>query len=288
MYWSLIFVAYYFALCKKIQDWALVKKSVQALFFFITLLIIMQLFGKDTLLNFNMKDPCVLGTIGNAMVLGTYVCVLAPFLIFTPLNWVAIILVALISGSSGTMLAVMCGLGVIVWKQYPFWRVLIPFCILIAILVGCATGDFSNRTIAAGRFPVWKRSVELSAKNPKGYGIGVNKILFPILSKDLESSKATVGDWTYENTKGTGLAWRRAHNLYIQLLFECGFLGLFLFGGWIVSIVRNVQNPVKIAGLVIIGVVSLTAFPDRCIQMVLLLMMFLAYAEQKEKTDGAR
>lgn len=283
MYWSAIFCAYYYLLCTKIEDWSLVRKAIQSLFFFIVLLIIMQLFGKDTLLNFNMKQACVLGTIGNYMILGSFVCVLSPFLLKSWLNWVVLVIVALISGSSGTLLAIMSGVGVLVWMRFKRARIWLLACLLaIPCLVAYKTGDFAVFA-DSGRFPIWKRTVEKIAERPLGYGIGTTKILLPLFTRDLESSKATVGEWDYENTKGNTLAWRRVHNSWLQFPFEVGIPGFILMMGWLVSIAMKCKDKLKIAGMAIVSVCMITAFPDRIVQGVLIMLAFLAYCGIEEK-----
>jgi len=288
MYWSVIACAYYYALCKRVEDWTLIKKAAQSLFLFITLLIIMQLLGKDTLLNFNQKDAVVLGTMGNFMMLGTYVCILAPFVIVTALNWIPLILIAYISQSSGTLAAVLAGFSLWVWIKHPKFKLLIPIGVAAVLGFGIATHDFDSNVINAGRLPVWKRTIQITNRRPLGNGLGTFKILFPILSQDLESSKATTGTWKYENTKGQGLAWRRTHNSWLQILFEVGYPGFLFFMLWIGSIFRNVwnvRNTLKLVGLTIISVVAVFHFPDRLTQSVLLILMFLAYCEQKEQKE---
>jgi O-antigen ligase len=281
MYWSLILGVYYYWLCRHIQDYEPVKKAVQAIFFFIVFMIIMQLLGLDTLCNFNQKETIILGTIGNTMILGSFVCVLAPFLLGTPLNWVLLILVALVSGSSGTILSIMCGLAVLLWHKCRKLRLyIVAVAVCVPLFVAWKTHDLSQATLEAGRFPVWKRTIEVS--KIQGHGIATYRILFPLLSQDLKASKgANMEEWTYDNTKGKGLAWRRAHNLICQLLFEYGYIGLFLFFGWFCSVAyRARHNILKVVGLTIIGVNTLTAFPDRMTQAVLILLMFMAYCER--------
>jgi O-antigen ligase len=276
MYWSVIACAYYYVLCRKITDFTPVKKVIQAVFFFVTLLIIMQCFGLDTLLNFNQKDTCVLGTIGNKMVLGSFVCVLAPFLVFNRLNLAVLVLIALISGSTGTMLAVFAGLGYLLWVKTKWGKAVCLFLIICATLMALKQGDIYqfNRY---GRLPVWKRTVELVAKHPQGYGVATYRLLFPIMSQDIAPCQgADMAEWEYDNTTGKGLAWRRAHNSFVQLPFEVGIPGMILFSGFLISVIWKIRNPLVWAGIIVVGVNMLTAFPERMTQSVLILIMFLA------------
>lgn len=288
MFWSVIACAYYYLLCKQIIDFVPVKKVIQAIFFLVSLLIIMQSFGLDTLLNFNQKTPVILGTIGNPMILGSFICILAPFLIFNPINWIPLILIALISRSSGAVLSIAAGLGVVLWSKAKKLCVGLVIALLgLSVIFAWFTGDFSKGTLNAGRFPVWKRTIELTLKHPQGYGIGCYKLLFPLMSQDLEASQGA-GDaiWEYENTRGKGLAWRRAHNSWLQFPFEMGIPGFILLLGWIITILLTViknKEYVKLAGLVIIGTNLMVHFPDRFAPAVPVMIMFLAYASQHDE-----
>lgn len=274
MYWSVIACAYYYVLCLKIKDFTPVKRAVQMIFLFVVMLIIMQLFGKDTLLNFNQKDPCILGTIGNRMILSSFVCSMSPFLIASPLNWIILWIISFISYSSGSALSLGAGLCVYAWIKHKYLRAFIMIvAVLVPITFALRTGDMST-FFRAGRLPIWKETVRLS--KAEGYGVGTYKLLFPVLCKDNPAVKGG-GYWEYENTAGWGLAWRRAHNCWIQLLFETGYVGLFLFAGFVLSILVRLKDPLKLAGLVIIGTNMMIHFPTRMAQSVLIILMFLAY-----------
>jgi len=270
MYWSVIVCAYYYALCRQIEDWSIVHKSIQAVFFLITALIILQLFGKDTLLNFNQVKPEVLGTIGNKMIFSSFACVLAPFLIFNPLNWIALSLIALISSSSGAILAL--GMGGATLLCLKCKRALWGVITIILLLLGYATytSDIKIFFSKAGRGPVYAKTIELIAKNPKGYGIGTYKILFPVLC-----GKAI-------RDQQPGREWNTCHNDFLQVPFEVGIPGLILLAGWIISIIRNVRNPLKLAGVAILCGTMFVHFPMRMVQTTFIMIMFIAYLERKD------
>lgn len=275
MYWSLIVCAYYYLLCTKIEDWTPVKRAVQSVFFLLCILIIMQLLGKDTLLNFDHKTPVILGTIGNRMITSSFVCILAPFLIFNPLNWIPLVLISFISWSSGAVLSIGAGLCVYAWARLKTLR---PLIILIAILApivfALLTGDFSPAAFRAGRFPVWKKTIELSVKQPLGYGLGNYKILFPYMCG------VEIRD------QNPGREWNNSHNDYLQVLWETGFPGLILLLGWAVSMIRKIKDPLKLAGLAILATNMCVHFPGRIIQTAFVILMFLAYCSQGDEKWG--
>jgi len=283
MFWSLIAAAYYYLLCKQITDFEPVKKAIQTLFFFVTLLIITQSLGYDTLLNFNLKDPIILGTIGNTQILASYVCVIAPFLIFTPLNWIALILIMFVAKSAGGMIAILIGLGYYLWRKYRWGKYVAIILLMAALLFTWKLGKFDVFT-TSGRFPVWKKTIELTVKKPVGYGMATSRLIFPVLCGDIEPTHgASMEKWEYENTVGQGLAWRRTHNDFLQIMFEYGFPGFFLFAGWVMYLVWKARkNIMKSTGLVILGMIMLPHFPSRMCQAVLILLMFVAFCEAKE------
>ena len=267
LYWSVIACSYYYALCKKITDWSMVKKAIQAIFFLIITLLVMQLFGKDTLMNFGLKTPVILGTLGNKMMFSSFACVLAPFLILNPLNWLPLGLIAIISTSSGAVLALSLGAGVYVWKVFRNGKWMCLGLLALALVFALATGDIATFKGKAGRRQVWEETIKLTLKRPIGYGIAVYKILFPHLcSKEIRDQQP-------------GREWARAHNDFLQIPFEVGIPGLILLIGWIVSIIRKVKNPLKLAGLAILVGTMSCQFPTRMGQSVLIILAYLAYCE---------
>lgn len=273
MFWSLIVCAYYYALCKQIEDFTLVKKAIQAVFFFVTLLVIMQLAGFDTLLNFNQKSPVILGTIGNRMIASSFFCILAPFLIFTPLNWIVLGILAVVSWSSGAILSIGAGLAVYSWQFRKLRLAIILFAILAPIIFAWKTGDIYTLKSKAGRLPVYIDTLKLSLKHPQGYGIGAYKILYPVIgSKDIRAQQP-------------GRVWNTTHNDWLQILFEVGFPGFILFLGWLGNILLNViksRDYIKLAGLAIIAVNMGIHFPGRMIQSAFIILMFLGYCSRED------
>ena len=273
MFWSVIVCAYYYLFCTKIENWEPVKKVMQSIIFFIVLLMVMQLLGKDTLLNFNQKTPQVIGTIGNKMILSSFVCILAPFLLFNPLNWVILIIISFITWSSGAVLSIVAGLGTLAWMKFKKWRlVILTIAICLPICYAVQTRDMATFRSPAGRRLVWLKTAELSLKHPLGYGIGTYKILFPHLcGKEI-------------TRQAPGREWNTTHNTLLQMTFEVGFIGIILFLGWMVTLIRNIlkkKNYIQLSGFAIIATNSLIHFPDRMVQTVLIVMIFFAWCSQE-------
>jgi len=286
MYWSLIVCAYYYALCMNVEDWTPFKKAIQAVFFLIALMVIMQLIGKDTLLNFKEKSPDlfnrnltpVFGLIGNHMIASSFTSILAPFLIFTPLNWIVLIILSFISWSSGAVLSIGVGLAVYSWAIFKRFRILILIlAILTPIIFAWNTGKIKIFCGIASRRLVYIKTAELCAKNPIGYGIGTYKIIFPVKCGSLIRGQQP------------GKAWNNTHNDWLQILFEIGIPGMIFFVGWLSSIFMNVlknKNYIKLAGLSIIATNMIFHFPVRMCQSAFIMLAFLAYCSQKEGEHG--
>jgi len=151
---------------------------------------------------------------------------------------------------------------------------IIILAIALPILFAYKTGDFRVFSIS-GHGPVWKETAQLIVKNPVGYGIGTYKMLFQYLCS--QKVKAQLPK---------KMKWGRAHNSWLQMPFEVGVFGFLLFLGWLSSIAIKVKDPVKQTGLIILATNMMTAFPERMVQSVLILLMFLAYCSQDEQFDG--
>lgn len=241
---------------------------MQALFFLICALLTLQLFGRDTLLNFNMASPAVLGTIGNRMIFSSFVCVLAPFLIITPLNWIPLAISAFISSSSGAWLALAMGGATMLWLKVKRARIaLVVLIFVIPILYAYKTGDIYQFT-RAGRGPMWVDATKLMLKQPLGYGIGTFKVLYPIMA----DKKVKI--------QQPGREWNTAHNDFLQIPWEIGIPGTLLLCGWILSILRKLRDPIKLSGLAILTGTMTVHFPSRLCQTVLIILMYLAYCER--------
>jgi hypothetical protein len=285
---------YFYLLCKKIQHYEIPFVVVQSIFFLLITLIVMQLFGKDTLLNFNLDKPVVLGTIGNAMILSSFITCLSPILLsYNKLNFFPISIIAFISKSSGAVFALLAGL-----LFYLFFKVknkVVYILILVIMFAGfgfyfCKDTSIASR-LEGGRWPVWKRTIKKTIERPRGYGISTYRVLFPIYCQDLIGLGAIEGGWKYENTYGFLVPWRRAHNVWLGLGFEIGY-GIILFFGFILSLFVKFCRSEKTeailmaaAGLVIIGADMSVHFPTRMENAILPIICFIAFYQSLFKTE---
>lgn len=283
-----IAVAYYYLLCLSLKDFEFIKKIAQAVFFLNIILIINQQFGGDTLLNFGRDIPVCFGTIGNSMWLGSLLVCLAPFLLLSsPLNIIPLILICFISKSSGMVLSLAAGILIYGFLKY---RKKIVFWVVAGLVCLSTIGFAANQNVfykfKASRGPIWKRTVGLSNKHPFfGWGLATYKVIVPVLSGDV--SGGYPGPWEYEGTKGNWLAWRQAHNCWLQMDFETGKIGdilIILFLGSIVFALLKLPKTRKLLlvffGLTMVSLDMGVHYPTRQIQSVLFLIIFLAYCQQ--------
>lgn len=118
------------------------------------------------------------------------------------------------------------------------------------------------------RGPVWLETVKLSFQHPFiGYGIGTYKTMFPPLSNYICGSEGV---------------WMAAHNTFLQMIWEIGYLGVSLVavftGRLFYLIFKTKNNHLIVGGLLLLYTLSVH-FPDRRINMILIIFLFLALCQ---------
>lgn len=281
MYLSVIACAYFYLLCLKIEDWSTMLKTIQSLFLLTALLLIMQALKKDTLLNFTRDTSVYFGTINNKMMLSSYIVCLTPFLIIRNKYYIVpVLVIAAISESAGMVLSLTA--GIVFYLLFKIKNKVALITVIAVILMIAFTYTYYDRSSidffnASGtRIPAWLKTVELTQERPFfGYGIGTFKVLFPVLSNGM-----------IVNDGDKWLSFLRTHNCWLQLLFELGFAGFILILGLVGRIIWKFKQArktepvlISMAGLVIYSVNMSVHFPTRMIQIVLILIGYLAYFE---------
>lgn len=288
LYLSVILGAYFYLMCLSIDDWEPVYKTIQSLFFVSVLLIVMQRFQGDTLLNFNRKAAVFFGTINNPMMLASYITCLTPFLIMrNRLNAIPVLLVAVMSQSAGMVFSL--GAGILFYLCFKIknkWvSVLVALTLMVMAFALVRKDTAVINFMDGGRGKIWQRTIELVEKSPwMGRGIGTFQVIFPVFSADISGGFA--GDWNYEWTIGSWIAWRKTHNCWLQLYFEIGRLGIIgilgLAFSYLWMFIRVHKTPVIIfatVGMVILAANMTVHFPTRMPQTVIVLLSYLAFYE---------
>ena len=298
-YWSfmmtipVIISAYFYVACREIEDFEIVQKMVQAAFLLICSFLIVQIAGYDTLYNFNRPQPMVIGTIGNPMISATLITCLAPFLLtYRKLNIIPLCLIAIITNSAGMVAALAAGITFyVIMKIKRRWLRIAAIGLIIGAVFASGAPQYAAKRFKDGRGPIWKRTVELTLKRPwTGYGISAYQLVFPAMSKDLTVLGITE-EWNIENIKGTQVPALRAHNDYLQIIFEMGFIGLLLFGAfmfWLIRLfkARTDEAITAMTGLVIIGTLMLSHFPTRLFHVIPVILCFLAFYENTMRKEN--
>jgi len=138
---------------------------------------------------------------------------------------------------------------------------------LIAVVVIFAIPKLHYFTYARG--DVWLKTFLLTLKHPFfGYGMGTFKGLFPVLA---------TGRYTLEGTH-----WMQAHNCWVQIPFEIGYLGLGILLAMIgIILFKNRKVALILCGAAIIAGDMLIHFPTRMCQSLILIILFLAFCTKE-------
>lgn len=265
-YVNIIACCYFYILCTKIKDWDIISKALQSVLLLNIIMLFMQFIGHDPLLNFGVFQMEHYGILGQHMQMSSFIVILSSILIMFN-KWFIItpFIVSILCHSSWSFIC--AGLGVVVYAFHiDIQKSAIVFVLICTVFLGWAIKDhkiLENVDSKTGRMAIWQRSIELSNQRPlQGWGLGTYKDLFPPLSRL------------------TCTPWRTAHNFIIQLVFEVGYplTGCLLFGlGCLLWALFKAELWFPLSGLVMILSDGLAHFPDRCIQMVPLMILFLAY-----------
>jgi hypothetical protein len=311
-----ILAAYvYMALLK--SDFNIITRFIEAVFWFELALVVMQLTGHDSLMDFGSKYTVVndgsgslidiqavakegsffLGTVRQQMRLGSLFAVMAPFLIYrSRLYFIPLFILAYLSKSAGLSTALLAGAVTLTWlnmdRRYRGPLVGLSIAGLSVCLLLWDWGSFYAAFLAGdGRLQIWMVIVKTWLFNTAGpmgspdffgisqtgpfdvkslfFGRGLDTFiyLFPIFKHDPNP-------------------FPQAHNCWLQLAWEGGLIGLSIFIGYFVNLVRRLARGYQhelLAGLACISVNAMAAFPTRMVQTGFLLVAFFAMCTAKTR-----
>lgn len=265
-YVSVILGCYLYITATKIENWDLLLKGAQAVLILNVFIITMSLFGKDNLMNFGMLHVEHFGSIGQHMQMGSFSIVITSLLlIFSKLNIVFPFILSYVCGSIWTLVSASVGVCIYLLR---YSKKIASYAMIFFLIIAFGMLMKNNKVLAnldnkSGRVVVWEKSIQLANQRPlTGWGIGTYKDIFHPLS---------------------GLKcfpYRTAHNFIIQLIFEVGYpltiCLLFALGRLWLTLFKKEQW-LLLAGYSMILIDGLVHFPERCIQMVPLIILFFAY-----------
>ena len=269
---------YFYILCQSIKNYDFVFNVLKCVMIYIGFMFLIQITGNDTLLNYG-GGLTQFGVVGHHMQSSSFAVILSAVLItLSPLFLLLIVPVSIICNSVGAFLCGCIGLVFCLkWKDNK--KFLIPILLVSSVAVSSwlvLSGKLqSNLNMDLGRLGTWDSTILLSLQHPFiGWGVGTFHFLYPALGKT-----------------GTNYQWMMAHNCWLQMIFELGYLItgvlMFYYGQLIYRLSRIHGKKAKlcIAGLLMIGTNMMFHFPTRMIQTVFIIIFFLAYC-QRIVNDG--
>ena len=266
-YLSVVTCCYFYIFCTRIENWKPIFKALQIVVLLNVVLILFQISGNDKLLNFGLPSINCYGTIGSCNQVGGLINSLTAILVLVSPFYLALPLaIGIVAKSMGTFFAGM--LGLFVWlsriKLSKVKIIVAALVLIFFILMGIKQNDFKE---GSGRTPVWKKTIQLANQHPiAGWGMGSYKYIMN----------------SYIPT------FRMAHNSSLQVLFEFGYPGLIfliaLFGILFYKLIK-IKSMMCVSGLTILVTDSMLHFPDRQIQVVLIIILFLAYCTKELSHD---
>ena len=269
-YISIISCCYFYILCSKVEHWKPIFKGLLVVLLLNVFLIFMQAIGKDALLSFGLHRTILTGTMGQNMQMGSLSVILTAFLVsFSPLIFALPFLIGICANSIWSLFC--AGIGAFSYLLTKSKKVaLIVFLVAISIfsVLTVKQGKLGNLS-DNGRLGVWKKTIALANQKPlTGWGAGTYQYLFPTLG----------GMKT--------MPWKTAHNDFLQVLFELGYPGLLVMialFGWLFFSLLRIKEYLCLAGLVMVAADMQVHFPMRILQIVPIIILFMAYCNYRIK-----
>ena len=285
----LVVLTLYFFLGFQRCDYKIILNIVEAAVWLEVILSIMQLLGKDTLINFDNRIPVFLGTVMQYMRFSSLLACMAPLLMLKNKAYIFLILVlCIVSKSSSFALAVFGGMAVYFLMTLKEYRA-----IIIIALIACAGGYafYDNGSwyteITIGRVAAWSDAIrtwvydtyQCAAPISKTYMQGTINIKSIFFGRGMDTFLAL-----FPALKQDPCPFLQTHNDWLQYLWELGLVGFSLITLYLVNLINKLyrlKEYLLIAGLVCISINMFFAFPTRITQPVLMIICFLAYCQKK-------
>jgi len=224
----------------------------------------------------------VFGFLGNSNNAGMLLALSVPCFLRPKWRWLlpAIIGGILLSKHETSLVAVAIGLLVYVWIKFPKWRFTAIGLIIIAGLGYVRFRDPKDLAYSVTiRLNGFRKMWQVIKSSPiQGLGLGQFTNVFRVIQK-----------YFYKDTS----LFFRAHNVYLQLLFEQGAIGLGLMVGFIFSnIEKLLKNRTELGFIAFIGIIisligGLAHFTAQTSSFVLCILYFSIMVNQtKGVNDG--
>lgn len=282
-YIGIILCCYYYWLCSTIEHWKPILKAVQATVFLNLIILFMQYFGHDTLLNFGRENISCYGIVGNAMQMASFSLVAAGFIIPVSAAYLFFPVIAAMVGHTvyAIIVSVLAWFIISMKSSLKYWRWVNLVLVILAISwVFNLSGQYKSfsQGFMVARVPVWQKIIEIANQRPlMGWGLGTFKVVFPALEgRELIRQAGIFGT---------------AHNCWLQIFFETGYIGLVTALSALIALLLMVWKRGNIycfVGLIMLALNMLVYFPTRILQAGFMVVAYLAYCEHqmKERNHG--
>lgn len=265
---------------------------IEAAFWFELILVLFQLLGKDTLMNFGRHDSVFLGSLMQYMRFSSLVALMSVFLILKN-KWycVPVFILCVLSRSMGLALSLVVGTVVYliryrktIWARTAFLAVIIFTLIYSAYDWGSIRGAILPEN--GGRIISWINAIQTWFMDTS------KDTTFPMLEGPLNLKWIFFGHGMdtflplFPIYKHDSNPFPQAHNDWLQFGWEIGLVGLGLVVTYVVSLIRRLYQKGLygyVAGLACIGTSMTLNFLTRMTQSMFLLVVYVAFCEQKIK-----
>lgn len=266
LYISLVGCFYLYFISKRIVNWNPVFKTLYTIIFINGIFMLLKFFGHDPLIN-------QYGVVGQHMQMGSFSVVVSCMLIQRGIWWLLLpFLVGIICNSMWSLICVFLGIYIFTFQKNRTLALnLIP-----VLLFLCALAVYPKATNLTpyGRMGVWWFSINTGMDHFWfGWGGGMYKILFPALSK-MQCDP-----------------WKTAHNFWMELFFEWGFIGFVIVNTalkWVYFQVRKSKSVLLLVGYSVLLIDMLVHFPDRMFNCVPIMITFFAFCNNQANGEHPR
>ena len=199
--------------------------------------VLLQNFGWDQFFSkrlgnefLQVTKPVTVGTLGNSTIVSPYIAMIIPFALYLKRYWVAIVLICavLVSHSNmaiGAMIVSLMAYSCLYGRaRGRFWVLIAVFAVMAGVFTFITLSPekfdktFTKIVNTNGRIPVWKGIV----KQMKDGEFGAGKQSYPYTGLG-------PGSYAILMVPALNTKFGQAHNEYLQVFCEMGFIGLGLF-----------------------------------------------------------
>ena len=271
-------------------DYKPIIDMICAAFFLQCIMIVMQQFGVDKLMNFDRPEPVFVGTVMQYMRFSSLLAIMTPFLVIKNKKFIfLILLLAIISHSSSFSLSVIVGLTTYAFLVLKKWRVWMLATGGIALGFFC-WWDWTSIMVAftCGRIPVWGDIIKTVCFDTLPCVVPVSKNFIHcavdwkaiFLGRGLDTFLPLFPIYKHDFNP-----FPQAHNDFLQIWWEIGLVGTITMGVYFINLARRLKRPLLLAGLACMSVNMFFAFPTRMTQTMLMMICYIALCERIARAD---